>query len=462
MDIGATAVAPIPEAALAQCLRELPDAVVLRNEAELFENLRRGGDVDLLVADLPAAERVLIRHLGAPVQLARRSYAVGYSYEWGHIDLLPTIEWRGACYLATGKVLASRRTSAQGRSVPGLAYQAAIAWLSNLLFGRFFKERYTITIHEAVALDGAALRAILLEAAGDTLGTNLWQAAVDGRPEVSAEWSRTLRRVVWWRAWLAAPRRTSLRYLAYLRAEFRLRFSPPVPWVAVLGSDGSGKSTVVNALAQRFAGCPYANVRTFHWRPRVVARSHGAEPVSDPHGRPSRGVLGSALRLMVLATDWILGYWGQLVHLRAKGSILVFDRMYFDLVVDPKRYRYGGGPRLARALWRILPKPDLVFFLDVPADVILHRKQEVARPEIERQRGAYMAVTRQHARGHVLDGTRPVAAVVDEMQRVMRAWMVEHSIASLTGLHGRAVMARVTADGPGTAPLLAGRGDRSS
>src|SRR5688572_4967425 len=98
---------PVPEGALTQCLRELTDSVVLRNEADLFDNLRRGGDVDLLVGDLRRAERVLIRLLGAPVQLSRRSYAVGYSYDWGHIDLLPTVEWRGACYLQTDKVIAS-------------------------------------------------------------------------------------------------------------------------------------------------------------------------------------------------------------------------------------------------------------------------------------------------------------------------------------------------------------------
>ena len=47
----------VPEAALTQCLRELPDYVVLRNEEDLFGNLQRGGDIDLLVADLGLAER---------------------------------------------------------------------------------------------------------------------------------------------------------------------------------------------------------------------------------------------------------------------------------------------------------------------------------------------------------------------------------------------------------------------
>ena len=86
------------------------------------------------------AERTLIRHLGLPVRILRSSYATGYSYEWGHIDLLPTIEWRGACYIDAKSVLAERRTAKSGRTVARLAHEAAISWLTSLLFGGFFKE----------------------------------------------------------------------------------------------------------------------------------------------------------------------------------------------------------------------------------------------------------------------------------------------------------------------------------
>src|SRR5262245_40254413 len=98
----------LPQAALERCLRELPKCVVLRNEEDLFGNLQRGGDVDLLVGDLELAERTLIRHLGPPIRIIRASYATGYSYVWGHVDLLATIEWHGACYLQAESVLGSQ------------------------------------------------------------------------------------------------------------------------------------------------------------------------------------------------------------------------------------------------------------------------------------------------------------------------------------------------------------------
>ena len=61
----------VPEEALTDCIQELRDCVVLRNEEDLFGNLRRGGDIDLLVRDLDFAEWTLSRHLGLPVRFIR-------------------------------------------------------------------------------------------------------------------------------------------------------------------------------------------------------------------------------------------------------------------------------------------------------------------------------------------------------------------------------------------------------
>jgi hypothetical protein len=47
----------VSHAALTRFLRELPDYVVLRNEEDLFGNLQRGGDIDLLVGDLESRRK---------------------------------------------------------------------------------------------------------------------------------------------------------------------------------------------------------------------------------------------------------------------------------------------------------------------------------------------------------------------------------------------------------------------
>jgi thymidylate kinase len=451
----------VPHAALARCLRELPNCVVLRNEEDLFRNLQRGGDVDLLVREPELAERILIRRLGPPVRITKRSYVTEYFYEWGNVDLLPSIEWQGARYLRTEAVVDGRRVSESGRPVPRIAHEALISWLTSLLWGGFFKERYASVIRQAVEVDGVAFRQALIEVAGKKWGVRLWRAAADDHPETSAAWVRSLRLVIWWRACFKSPVRTIERYLAFVTAELRLRLEPPVPWIAILGSDGSGKSSVVKEIVHRSTTCRYASVRAFHWRPRLIAKARGGEPVTDPHGKGCRGPIGSVLSLLVLATDWMVGYWTRLVHLRAKGYILAFDRMYFDLVVDPKRYRYGAGPRLARLWWWLLPKPDLVFFLDSAPDVLWRRKQEVPPPELARQRQAYTALVRQLPGGKVLNGSLPLSVLVDEIQQVIRAWMQDRSVASLSCVQASIMTAPIGSDeGPRGAPMVS-RGDGS-
>ena len=364
----------IPRTALTRYLRELPNYVVLRNEEDLFGNVERGGDIDLLVGDAEVAERLLIHHLGPPIRINRYSFARGYFFDWGHIDLVQTIEWQGACYLRTEAILESRRLSARGRPVPRIAHEAAICWLTSPLWGGFFKKRYAPVIRQAVEADGAALEQTLIEIAGNTWGRRLWRAAVDGCPEISGTWVQALRRAVWWRACFRSPIRTIQSYLAFVISELGRRFAPPVPWIAISGSDRNGRSSVANEIVHRLAASPYLYIKPIHW-------------------------VGSDVGLVVLALDWLVNYWTRWVHLRTQNYILVFDQTYFDLLVDPKFSGYRAGRRLARALSWLLPKPDLVFSLDSASDVLGHRTNE--------------------------------GALVDEVQRVLRAYMLERSTATL-------------------------------
>jgi hypothetical protein len=449
------------ETALTRCLRELPNYVVLRNEEDLFANLQRGGDVDLLVGDLALAERILIRHLGAPVRIISSSYVRGYSYDWGHIDLLPTIEWRGACYLRTEAVLEGRRLSPRGRLVPKIAHEAVISWMTSVLWGGFFKERYAAEIRQAVEIDGSAFRQTLTEIAGKKLGLRLWHAAADGHAEISAEWTRALRRAVWWRAWLRSPVRTIERSVAFVIGELRLRFQPRVPWMAILGSYGDERTLLTNEVVHRFAACPYGNVKVLHWRSRLMMRAHHDEPVTDSHEGSRRVPIGSSWRLLALAAHWLWCYWARWARLRAKGYILAFDLTYFDMVADHARHPYGTWPRLGRALWWLLPKPDLVFVLDSEPDELRHRMQEVPPSALARQRRACKAVARQAPVGLVFDGGSPRSVVVDEIQRVIRAWMLNRSVATL-GVHAPIVTApTLSAVGSSGTPTSGSRADRA-
>jgi len=421
----------LPQAALARCLGEIRNYVVLRNAEDIWVNLRRGGDVDVLVGDLALAERMLLRRLGPPIRIIRSSYVTGCTYDWGHIDLLPTLEWRGARYLRTEAVLQRRRVSAQGWFVPRIADEAVISWLTSLLWGGVFKERYAKVIRQAIEIDGVEFRQALTEAVGRKWGFRLWRAAAEGRPETSANWAHSLRRVVWWRACLRSPVRTVLRWSAFVFGQLRLRFKPPVPWIAILDTHDRPESFVSNDIVHRLGVCPFAAVTALSWSPRSIGCARGSQPAVDPLERPRREPIGWRT-VLAHAADWMVAYWTRVVHLRAKGYIPVCEGTSVDLLVNLGRDREAAR-RLARLLWPLLPKPDLVFVLDSQPEVVTPAAPDGLQSAVARRSHAYKAFVRQVPAGYVLNGRLPPGTLAGEMREAIRAWLLTRSAVKFAG-----------------------------
>jgi thymidylate kinase len=156
-------------------------------------------------------------------------------------------------------------------------------------------------------------------------------------------------------------------------------------------------------------------------------RSKASGPVVNPHGKPSRGFWASLGKLGLLIADWTIGYWFELVHARAKGALLLFDRYFLDLLVDPKRYRYGGPMWLARLVARFIPKPDIFVFLDLPAEVAHARKPEVPLEEARKLRERYLALARSLSNAYVVDASRSLEEVVAEVEEILLAEMHERT-----------------------------------
>src|SRR5918994_4497277 len=112
----------VPETALMRALNSLGPYVILRNH-DVHAHLATGGDIDLLVQDPRHAENQLVVELGAPLFVARRSYVTGLFYDWGHIDLLPSLQWRGGKNLDSNTMLQDRELSAFGLPRPRPAHE---------------------------------------------------------------------------------------------------------------------------------------------------------------------------------------------------------------------------------------------------------------------------------------------------------------------------------------------------
>lgn len=411
----------IPEEKLKALFQSL-NGVLLRNFGYI-ENLKRGGDVDICVKNIREAREALVRELGTPVKVASRSYVSGYYWVWGYIDLFPDVEWRGAEFLPK-QVLFNQAIRDNGIQVAHPAHEALICWFSSLLWGGFFKDRYKNVIISAAKEYPEEFLEALQQAVGQHWAQRLFLAARNGEPEVSKTWVKVLRFQVWWRAFWKSPWGTLRKWLLFLWYEFRLRLDPPVLWAAVLGLDGSGKTSLINGIEEIVKnGRVFTGIKIYHWSPAVLFPKKGAAPVTDPHGKSPRSFIFSLLKLACLVGDWWIGYFYRIVHLRAKGILVFFDRYYHDLLVDPKRYRYGGPMGLARWLARFIPKPDLFLFLDLPAEVAHARKPEIPLDEARTLRQRYLELARALPNAHVLDASLPPAEVADAAEKVILAYL---------------------------------------
>jgi len=113
------------------------------------------------------------------------------------------------------------------------------------------------------------------------------------------------------------------------------------------------------------------------------------KPVKNPHEKPNYGFVKSFLKLMFFLVDYNVGWFLKVFIRKRQSSLIIFDRYFDDLIVDPRRFRYGAGRKLAKIIRRFIPKPDLYIYLDVSENVVIGRKVEVTQEELIRQLRSY-------------------------------------------------------------------------
>jgi thymidylate kinase len=180
--------------------------------------------------------------------------------------------------------------------------------------------------------------------------------------------------------------------------------------------DGSGKSVVIK---------PSSKIRPPHLgqiyqRRPDMPLTNGPK---DARRNPAAAFpLRSVLKLCAMVFYFQRSHLTTLRRLRGQGWLVIFDRyLPQDILADPLRYRYGGPTWLLPLAKNLFPSPGISILLDAPAEVIQSRKQEVSFQENLRQRQAYLGLHAHIPGLHIIDASRPLLSVADEVIAILEA-----------------------------------------
>jgi thymidylate kinase len=415
---------------------------VLRNYEGLPE--KPGRDVDILTYDFEKFKQMItqvsekagysvriFRHYDSLVKFHLISEItegcdvleidVGWDFRWKGIPLIPQ------------DLLEYHRIQKKEFFTLRPGTEAAISLIKDLIYHGAVKEKYKPVITEMIRTDRDGFLSVLAPAFGLPLVTELANLSSQG------EWGQIkglvsqLRRQAVIRALRHQPVAQLGRWAAFLWWNLLKFFRPSGLFVVLIGPDGSGKSTVSaglqTCLSSLFQGSKYFHAH-FKNLPRLrdLARLLGfkvapeaptSQTVPEKSSRDERRLsrLHSLALLLYYTLDYLLGY-PLIIRSRGNGELIVFDRYFYDYLVQPGM----NLPHwlLTLVMW-IIPNPDAVIYLKNSPEVILSRKPELTRQELERQGVVCGRLISQLDHGYLVETTGTPEETIAKVAKILVA-----------------------------------------
>jgi len=192
--------------------------------------------------------------------------------------------------------------------------------------------------------------------------------------------------------------------------------------LSVAGPDGVGKSTLIDALvAEELDGRRIMRIRKVGILPR---RTVPGAVVVEPHKDPVYSAPVSFAKVGYVFFDYLIGWALRIRPFVRSGGWVVLERGWWDMAVDPRRYRMSVPVSLMLRLGRLLPKPDVLFVLEAPPAIVYARKQELTLEELARQMRVWRELLPSEQSRTYLDAALPSVEVVASARQCISSMRV--------------------------------------
>ena len=149
--------------------------------------------------------------------------------------------------------------------------------------------------------------------------------------------------------------------------------------IIFLGVDGSGKSTLINAISNSNK----KKFHTIHFIPDFFRKNK--KSITNPHGKKKRSKIYSFIKVIY----WLINFKLFAILNRNSKKIFIFDRYIYDVIIDPLRYRFSLSEKMTNIFLKYIIKPDLIVLLSGNPKKIYVRKKELKLKEIIRLNTRY-------------------------------------------------------------------------
>jgi thymidylate kinase len=218
--------------------------------------------------------------------------------------------------------------------------------------------------------------------------------------------------------------------------------------VALIGGDGAGKTTIgtllKNSLGTRvkylYMGSDFESSnfalptsRMIHYirkliRSKKIKLTKIQNLIEKPEDRTqdSRGKISATLRMINrIAEEWYRQMISMIYQIR--GYNVIYDRHFiFDYLLLYSSQDKAKKRLTDRIHWYILdhwiPKPNLVFFLDAPPEVLFQRKKETNIEYLNYSRKIFHSYGEKHTNFIVVDGSKSPELVLENIMSVINSY----------------------------------------
>ena len=212
-------------------------------------------------------------------------------------------------------------------------------------------------------------------------------------------------------------------------------FRPCGKMIVVMGTDGAGKTTVLEAILPVIRTMNHNGTVVHHLKPDLLpplgrlrgVRYESGHVCTTPHASRPSGFAFSLVRVSYLLLDYIFGYWLKVRVRLAKTPIAywIFDRYAYDLLIDPRRFRVKLPQFIIKVFLFFIPRPDLILCLGGEPEKIYARKPETSLEEVRRQVAALRKFCDGNPRAVWIDTTTSLESSVDAALSAILARMRE-------------------------------------